>query len=422
MSDLIVPNGSYATRQRLVDQGNGVYAERIDIGGSAPGAGDLTIDAWGAQKVSLPFSLLHGLFTFDIPPTMWLMYHGATQVVTSTNITSVGGVAQVTADAANPVVVLESRECPRYQPNRGHLYSTALWLPNKTNGGVRDFGLFTNENGVFFRLKPDGQLYAVLRRAGVDVREELIDTSALAGFDVEKNNIYDIQFQWRSAGNYHFFIGDPSAGVQRRVHSFRILGTMASASLEDPALPAAFKASRGTEDVTINTACADVTSENGARAAYQYGSALTEALTVNGTNVPVIAIRSPLQINGRTNTRTVQLARVTVNASKKATFKVWTGRNQAALTGGTFVAVGGGSYLQVDSPDTAAGAVRSTAVNVSLLRNLVAIPVEATAPRAVDNPLQSVITFPVVRGDLIAVTCTASAATVEAVLEWGEVI
>ena len=89
------------------------------IDGGTLGNGDLTADAWGAQLVSLPKSLFHGLWTFDIPATMWFMYEGGTQVYTSSNIISVGGVAQLTADATHTPVLMESRECPRYQPDRG---------------------------------------------------------------------------------------------------------------------------------------------------------------------------------------------------------------------------------------------------------------------------------------------------------------
>ncbi len=182
-----------------------IRATPIPVSGSL-GTGDLTVDAWGSQKVSMPFSLDHGLFTFDISALLWFMYEGGAQVYTSTNIVSTDGAAVLTGNAAKPLVRLESRLCPRYQPNRGHLFSTALWMPDKTNNGVRRFGLFTDENGVFFRLKADGKLYACLKSLSSETYEEEIDTTGIAGFDVEKGNVYDIQYQWRGVGNYKFFI------------------------------------------------------------------------------------------------------------------------------------------------------------------------------------------------------------------------
>lgn len=389
------------------------------------GKGDLVSDAWGVQKMSLPYSLFHGMWTYSIPSSMWFMYENGTQVYTSTSIISTGGVAQLTADATNTMVLLESRECPRYQPNRGHLFSMAGWFPSKTADGVRDFGLFTAENGVFFRLKSDGNLYAVLRSGAVETKEELIDTSALTGFDVEKNNIYDIQFQWRSAGDYNFFIGDPATGTSKLVHQIKNLGTLISASIENPALPIAFKATRITADVEMNIGCADVTSENGSVEVHQYESAFAESVSVSGTDYPVMSLYSPLQESGQTNTRTVQLARITVTCDKKATFKVWATRDPAALTGETFAGISnnGGTLLETDSPDSAVGAVRATAVTTSLLSIITAVPVQASERTSVENPLERKIVFPIVRGDYLVVTCTPSgAANAECVIEWGEQI
>ena len=121
------------------------------------GWGDLTADAWGVQKVSLPFSVFHGLWTFDIPATQWLMYEDDVEVSTSTNIISENSAAKLTSSATNADCLMVSRYTPRYQPNRGHLFSTAVWCPSKTADGIREWGLQTPENGVFFRLKADGK-------------------------------------------------------------------------------------------------------------------------------------------------------------------------------------------------------------------------------------------------------------------------
>jgi len=385
------------------------------------GAGDLTLDAWGVNKVSMPISLFHGLWTFDIPQSQWFMYENGTQVYSSTNIVSTGGIAELTADATKTSVMMESRECPRYQPNRGHLFSFAGWMPDKTNDGIREWGVATTENGVFFRLKADGLLYAVLLRNSVETHEELIDTSVLTGFDVEKNNIYDIQYQWRSAGNYKFFIGDPSKGTSTLVHTFDLLGTLTSASMENPALPVHIHAERTTETVVLNAGCADITSENGIVDKEVYSSAYSEAVSVS-TDDPVIVIKQPLQIDSVTNTRTMTLARITVKCSKKATFKVWSTRSAADITGATFKAVNSGSYIETDSTDMNATAVRATSVTVANMKFITSIHVEALARQEVDNPYRGRIEFPLVRGDYLVITATAASGSADCVVEWGEQI
>lgn len=378
------------------------------------GEGDIITDAWGIQKVSLPHSVFHGLWTFDIPQSMWFMYENGSQVYTSTNIVSTNGAGVLTTSATKTALILESRATPRYQPNRGHLFSTALWCPSKTNNGVREWGSATTENGVFFRLKATGLLYAVLRSNGSET-EALIDTSVVAGFDVQKGNVYDIQYQWRGVGNYKFFIN------LTEVYVFANLGTLTALSMQDPALPVRYVATRTTQDVSMSIGCADVTSENGDDDRLQYGSAFAEQ-SLNGTDLPLIVIHNPLQIHSKTNTRMLELSRITLTCDKKATFKVWACRNPADITGETLVAIGNGSFVQTDSPDTVAGAVPATAATVANMRLITVIPVQANVSKETNNPFQARIDFPLVRGDYLVITATVSTGTCDAVVEWGESI
>lgn len=398
----------------LVDMKDGTYAERVV---TAPlGVGDLTTDAWGVQKVSTPRSILHGLWTFDIPLNMWFMFENGVQVYTSALIASVGGAGTLTTSAAKTTVLLESRECPRYQPNRGHLFSTALFTPGKTKNGVREWGLQTIENGVFFRLKADGILYAVRKSGGVEKQENPVDVSGIPDFDIEKGHIYDIQFQWRGLGNYKFFVDNVL------VYTMSLLGTLTELSMENPALPASFKCVRlGADDVGMSIGCVDITSENGQTDTEQYVSAYTENIT-STTDTPIIAILNPLQIGGKTNTRTVTLARISFTCSKKAVLKVWSTRNPAALTGATFAELGGGSHLQTDSPLSAVGAVKATSVNTALMRLVTSVPVEVAVTRLVDNPYRDRIEFPLVRGDYLVVTSTSASGANDVVIELGEQI
>jgi hypothetical protein len=383
------------------------------------GSGELVTDAYGIQKVSLPISLLHGLFTFSIPLSTWLMFEDGVEVSTSTDITSASGAAQLLTTVTNTVLILESRECPRYQPNRGHLFSCSAWMPDKANDGVRDFGLFTLENGVFFRLKSDGLLYAVLLSGGVETQEDIIDTSGLTSFDVEKGNIYDIQYQWRGVGVYHFYIADGSTGLSVLVHTINSLNMQQVLTTENPASPVRFRATRTTEDVRLNIGCADITSENGLTDREVYNSASALAVTIS-TDTPVIVVRQPLQINSTTNTRTMTLARVSCTSSKKGTFKVWTTRDPTAITGATYKAMGAGSFIETDSTDEDATAVRATSVNLAKLNLVTSIPVETLTTRSVDNPYRDRIEFPLVRGDYLIVTGTAATASAECTVEWGE--
>ncbi len=386
------------------------------------GKGDMINDTWGVPKVSLPISVFHGLWTFNIPSSMWFMYENNVQVYSSTNITSTDGHAGLVTSATKTTLLLEGRECPRYQPNRGHLFSNAVYCPLRTADGVREWGLGTAENKIIFRLKSDGLLYAVRVSGSVEKAEELIDTSSLTGFDVEKNNIYDIQFQWRSAGNYRFFVGDPSTGYCKLVHEMRLLGTLLEPSVQNPAMPVYIKAQRVTEDVSMHLGCADITSENGAEDENQYGSSYAENASVNGTDIPVMVVKVPLQINSNTNTRTMMLARISLVCGKKATFKVWISRDPTAITGATFKKIIGETFLETDSTDNDSSAVRATASDDTKMQFIRAVRVQANVNESIDNPHKGKIKFTLVRGDYLIVTCTASSTTADCDIEWGEEI
>ena len=385
------------------------------MAGQTLGSGDITQDAWGLQKVSHPHSLYHGLFTFDIPASMWFMYENGTQVYTSTDIVSTNSAGVLTTTVTNPDLVLESRECPRYQPNRGHHFATAVWCPSKTADGHREWGLRTDENGVYFKLKADGLLYACLKSNSIETHEELIDTSGVTGFDVEKGNVYDIQYQWRGVGSYKFFVN------LVEVHTLSLLGTLTALSMENPALPISFHCHRTTEDVAMHIGCADITSEAGRVDIEQYGSAYAEGVSVS-TDTPVIVVANPLQIGGETNTRTATLARISFFCSKKGVFKVWASRNPADITGEVLKAVGNGSYVQTDSTDMDATATRATAATIANMKFITAVPVAAAQTEFRNNPFRGRIEFPVVRGDYLIVTCTAATASADVVVEWGEQI
>ena len=376
--------------------------------------GHLTADAWGIPKVSLPYSLFHGLWTFDVPASQWMIFHGATQVYTSTNVVSTGSAGTLTANAAQPSVTMQSRVCPRYQPNRGHLYSTALWCPSKTANGVRRWGLATTENGVYFRLKADGLLYAVQKSGGVETKEELIDASGVAGFDVQKGNVYDIQYQWRGVGNYNFYIN------LVLVHTFSSLGTLTALSMENPALPALFECVRTTADVSMRIGCVDITSENGSDNSLHPRVAYAN-ISRNGTDLPVVSIFNPLTINGQTNTRTIYPLRMGFSCDKKAIFKIWRHRDPALLTGETFVALGSGSYVQTDSPDTVATAVAATAATVASMELIDVINVQANGATDWKLP-DSRLDFYLVRGDYLTITVTATVGLCDVVIDWGEAI
>lgn len=320
------------------------------------GKNDLAIDAWGRPKTVSDRSLFHGMFTFNIPVDKWFETINGVVQTSFINATSVNGALNVLAGGVlNDKTLLRSYRHLRYQPNRGHLYSTASIINNPNALMNRRFGLGTTENAVYFSLE-SGVLFAVVRTFnGVSVVEDKNEID-ITGIDLSKGNIFDIQFQWRGVGNYKFFINN------KEVYNTEYLGTLSALSMSNPALPVFFESENLGGNDSMVFGCVDVTSEGGDANGKTYGSVSIDSQTgsvpiVSGFNVPIIAIRSKLLVGGRPNTRDTLALLATAYGDQRNVIRVWATRDFTAITENDqpWVAFGDGhlEYIQYDNPDVA---------------------------------------------------------------------
>lgn len=304
----------------------------------------INLDAWGKQKVAEDYSLLHGMFTYDIPVAVWKEEHNDVEELGSfTAATSVNGKLNLTSTATpGEVRTLRSFRNPRYEPNRGHLYSVSMILPDPTNDGVRSFGLFTKESGFMFKLKSDG-LYAC-RRTTIDTVTTDYDELITIPFDIDfsKGNIYDIQFQWRGVGGIKFFVGDATKGASVLVHTMHLLNTLTELSAFNPALPIAFECENVTDQVVIEAGCVDASTEGGKNYDGTYGSITidddtgsVEIVGPGSYNNVIIAVHSKSVLNGLVNTRDILNLGLTAYADQRCIVKVWITRDPTAISIGT---------------------------------------------------------------------------------------
>lgn len=292
----------------------------------------INLDAWGRQKVTIDNSVFHGMFTFSIPSQTWKELLDDVEQPVIVLAQSVNGAGSFVSNNLNQKVRVSSYRFPRYEPNRGHLYSTACFLSNPSASGERSFGIFYEESGVFFRLKSDG-LYAVIRTtiSGVTTdNEQLIDTT---GIDLEKGNVYDIQFQWRGVGNYVFYIN------LKPVYVFDNLGKLDNLSMYNPALPASFECINQGDAVEIRVGCVDVTSEGGKNNGKTYGSiappSVTRAVSIPGPNqynTPVLVVHNKLTVGTEINTRDVLALLASAYSGERSIITVYATRDDTAIT------------------------------------------------------------------------------------------
>lgn len=373
----------------------------------------IVLDAWGKQKVTTDFSLFHGIWTYDVPNRVWEefsltlgSYSPLTQ--TGTLVSSVDNMLEVKSGtvAGNGGAVFSKRH-PRYQPNRGHLYSTALILPSATSNGVRKFGLFKNGNGVYFQLEGNGStwtMYAVRKSNGTEENKQDITSLLPSGFDPEKNNVYDIQYQWRSAGDYFFYVNLESTYAEEN------LGTLSGTSIRLPALPVGYSAvTNTTTEIKILAGCVDVTSEGGKREGRQFASVSTGvALLKAGTaGTAMLAVRMPRNISygGGTieNTRDIVASKLTGWSRDEASLQVWFARDTVATALGalTWAALPDsvtGEYLVGGNGSTLNTAFQSDKSSMQLVLNEWD---DLEKKNVVINPDQSIAPFYVTPGDIM---------------------
>jgi hypothetical protein len=312
-----------------------------------------SLDAWGRPKVMLDESLFSSTWTFDISARVWEEWaytegSGWSPQAGFTNATSEDHMLTVkSTTTVGGGCTIASKVHPKYQPNRGHLYSTAMTHPNVTDAGLTRFGLGSPQDACAFEVEGDGtdwDIFAVRRNGGVIENRVSVKATLLErfpNFDPTKGHVYDIQFQWRGVGNYFYFID------LQLVYAEEVLGTRDTLSMSDPALQAFFSTyctESGTERVA-KFGCVDVTSEGGNGHNKAFGSVNsgdTQLTTGSNVSTALLALRVPRYVTyegdaTHINSRGVVMDALNTYCSKEYQVKVWyfrdtTGTNLEALT------------------------------------------------------------------------------------------
>lgn len=382
---------------------------------------DTSFDSWKRPKVFLDYSLFHSLFTFDVPNSLWEINENGIILKNtnlSTKIFSDNGTLKVKSGInPNDYSILESLRNPRYQPNRGHLFSTAVYLPNPTADGIRDFGLFNSENGVFYRLKPDGKLYAVVRSNSVEVVEQEIITN----FNIDFNHLVcDIDFQSRGFGDFTFYIKNPISRKIEIVHEIKIEDfPNGEVSIANPALPVSFKSTNITQEVEIGCGSVNIDSSGGKKE-NRIPSQLTvgnSGVTINSTEeTPIMAIKVNRDFNGKLNTRDITLQRMVYNCDGDSVVNIYITRDEDTLTGSNWNNIGNHNNMQYALDGDINFNKNNNVVNLFSTRS------KADDLVSIDNPDMGPGDFYISGGSYIIITSDPkiSGKTAWVTLEWSE--
>lgn len=376
----------------------------------------LGFDAWGKSKTVNDFSMFHGMFTLEVPDEMWIEYANGIEIP-KTNATSVNGELQLISNG-NASSMLMSKRHPRYQPNRGLLYSDSGFIKDAT--------------------KENGKLYAMRRtlRDGV-----VIETEALLDYSVLKNelsegHVRDIQAQWRGVGDIKYFMD------LQEIENVELLGTLSNISVFNPAMPIAFECTNigiarwgmftehsgmfyewrfnAPQETQLNIGCVDVTSEGGFKANRQRGEVDSDEINLGAIEVPVLAIYLPATIdyNGTQtmNTRDISLSLVSGFADDNTIMRVYLTRDKTKFTGID-------TWAEENKIGSVLYAVDGDIIVDNLTTNIKRIAtrrIQAFGDKEISNPDKENTDFYLTHGDILLVTMKAKNATQGgASIEWG---
>ena len=367
---------------------------------------ELGFDAWGRNKFIEDYSIYHGVFTTTIPSTMWVKYIDGVEDDTKSDTAffySNNGKGSIKG-AVGQSSYLMSRRHPRYQPNRGHLYSSSVFCPQPTATGTRRWGIFNSQYGAFFELV-DGVLSAVIRTT---VDGITTDDKQTINYPVtlEFGNIYDIQMQWRGVGDIKFFIGNPETGVSDVVSTFNYLNARTELSIANPALPIGFES---VGDVVLECGCCDVSSEGGKQAFRFYQSIDSTELSLTSTETPMIAFRIPPEVNGLMNTRDCALTRISAYANDNAFVRIYYSRDPASVVVPTWNDKEQGFQQYALNDDI-------TSFDISLMNLLSSRRIPANNNVEIDNPDKNAGDLYMIHDDIILVTVEAKNNTLGGVI------
>jgi hypothetical protein len=443
------------------------------------GTNDLGVDAWGRQKVVIDHSVVHAMATFDISPKVWFVDENNVELSRadlSTRVTSkMGGFNVTSGGTLNDTTTLRGKRHPRYQPNRGWLFSTAGVLFNKGALGTRRFGGVTEESGIFFELT-EGILYATVRQSVIqrftatasqtlfnftdgdilasstvyvrvkqatgtlwvnttsfsvnttantvtlgtastvgdivtiivvnDVKEDLTSALVRLEVDIEKETLYDIQSQWRGAGDISFFIN------LKLVYTFRNLGVHSRTSISNPALPIYFSCTNGGEETSMLMGCADITSEGGREDKLEYVSIANKpqvqvpVVSISSPDKVLLVVYSPTYYKGSHNTRDLHILRVGASTDANAFLNIYVTRNPTWLTTTLLLKdpLDGSAVLYDNALNSTNTAVRDLGFDITSGRLVTSLRVAADTYATLDNPNQYKIEYTLTHGDYLVLT------------------
>lgn len=375
---------------------------------------------FGDIRVATPYTLADIVNKYNIDPLIW-----------DTVGTGGGSVAHVPLESSIRLASdgtlgakagLRTDTFFRYQAGKAmRVITTVVHDDAGRTGQRREWGLFIDEDGVFWRL--DGTtLSCVVRSSASGVVEENVITQiewldTYDDLDLTKGNIFEIAFQWLGVGEVQFFVNG------RIVADVRHPNTLARVYMRTAVLPVCCEVNQDADGAagSMRFICASVRSEGGDDPPEeQFGYALPAAVTVSTTLIPLFSIRVKDTFNSVDNRMHIYPRLLSIAGDQRALTRLIL--NPTTLTNATFaVDPDANSGVEVDIAATAVAGGRTLGAFYSTANSGALVDL-APIFKAQSPPLRK-SGYGTSRDTLTVAMIRASNQDVDAVasLAWGEV-
>lgn len=304
------------------------YLKSTAAGSIVSGSLNASVDAFGRERVSEPFTLGDYKHTYGIENGFINRLTGDGDIINNVNRASVTLAATTSGSSA----IHQTKMYHHYMPGKSQMLLSSFIFGAPLSGSIKRTGYYDDYNGIFLEQDATGSLQLVIRSATSGtgsiteerVKQENWNVNPLLNgefaLDVTKTQLFYLDFQWLAVGRVR--CGFVHKGVTVITHVFDHTNVFDVAYMQNPNLPVRCEivnsVNTGAQS-SMEQICSTVASEGGYSEAGKAFSVSNDTFRTlgAGATLPVLAIRLKTSVNGLPNRGFIRLQNASVFTSEQ---------------------------------------------------------------------------------------------------------
>jgi hypothetical protein len=316
-----------------------------------------SVDAFGRQRVSTPYTLFDSTMRYDKRPDQW--FDATTNSASVTFLPNECSAAMTTTTASGDTALRRTKQNFPYQPGKSMMALLSFVGAPLASGLIQEIGLFNDQNGIMLRASGTTIQFVIRSYATGAIVEDVVAQSEwnideFSYLDFTKAQIFAIDLEWLGVGRVRCgFVID---GEIIYGHEFKHANVINSVYMTTAILPMSYRihnASAQASGRTLKQICCSILSEGGYEpdgAIYSVNHDLDAVPNASGERITA-GIR---MASGRTGNVILPVRISTTTASSDVV--LWRLRLNPTLSGVSWTAASNGrGNVEVTTAGTASG-------------------------------------------------------------------